>query len=318
MSSARTASSSPIVGQMPGNALFRQVFVVLRDEISRGVYDSSGALPKEEALGERFSVSRITVRRALAELAALGLVDRRHGLGTFVRRNGAVQRSAPSLDTVDALRQVAVETDVKLLEIERGVKPPPDIAQMLKVTPDAMAVHALIFHRATSEAIGTARLIPFSDMDMLQPIRQLLRENGLRARDHVPLATTAEISRFAISNQFRRRNGDNGSRSGVAPECRSNLPCLGLVQELLRQSVARGFTHWAAVMEPKLLRMLAAMGIHFTPVGPLVDHHGLRQPSYCNLIEMLERLKSERPDNWMVVTDAGALMPGLAEERRAA
>ena len=184
---------------------------------------------------------------------------------------------------------------------------------------DAAAVHALIFHRATSEAIGTARLIPFSDMDVLQPIRQLLRENGLRARDHVPLATTAEISRFAISNQFRRRSGDDDS-ARIAPECRSNLPCLGLVQELLRQSVARGLTHWAAVMEPKLLRMLAAMGIHFTPVGPLVDHHGLRQPSYCNLSEMLERLKTERFDHWMVVTDGGALVLGreMAEQRRAA
>ena len=186
---------------------------------------------------------------------------------------------------------------------------------------DGNAVHSLIVHRPTCEAIGTARLIPLSGMDVLQPIRQLLRENGLRARDHVPLATTAEISRFAISNQFRRRSTDNGAaRPGVAPECRSNLPCLGLVQELLRQSVARGFTHWAAVMEPKLLRMLAAMGIHFTPVGPLVDHHGLRQPSYCNLSEMLERLKQERPEHWMVVTDAGALAPEdmAVEERRAA
>ena len=119
------------------------------------------------------------------------------------------------------------------------------------------------------------------------------------------------------------RHWESGTDKGSAkapPECRSNLPCLGLVQELLRQSVTRGFTHWAAVMEPKLLRMLAAMGIHFTPVGPLVDHHGLRQPSYCNLFEMLERLRQERPDHWMVVTDGGALMPGyeMAEERRAA
>ena len=182
---------------------------------------------------------------------------------------------------------------------------------------DGAAVHALIFHRPTSEAIGTARLIPLNGMNALQPIRQLLRENGLRARDHVPLATTAEISRFAISNQFRRRSGDNGSAKAM-PECRSNLPCLGLIQELLRQSLAQGLTHWAAVMEPKLLRMLAVMGIHFVPVGPLVDHHGLRQPSICNLSEMLERLKRDRPEHWMVVTDAGALMPGQAAERRAA
>ncbi|MEO8301475.1 MAG: PEP-CTERM/exosortase system-associated acyltransferase [Rhizomicrobium sp.] len=182
---------------------------------------------------------------------------------------------------------------------------------------DGAAVHSLLFHRPTGEAIGTARLIPLNASDALQPIRQLLRENGLRARDHVPLSTTAEISRFAISNQRRRGGGDDAR---LAPECRGSLPCLGLIQELLRQSMARGLTHWAAVMEPKLLRMLAAMGIHFTPVGPLVDHHGLRQPSYCNLSEMLERLKVERPEHWMVVTEAGALLPEnwVTEERRAA
>jgi N-acyl amino acid synthase of PEP-CTERM/exosortase system len=182
---------------------------------------------------------------------------------------------------------------------------------------DGAAVHALLFHRPTSEAIGTARLIPLSDTDALQPIRQLLRENGLRARDHVPLATTCEISRFAISNQLRRRRCNDGAAE-PAPECRGSLPCLGLIQELVRQSVARGLTHWAAVMEPKLLRMLAVMGIHFTPVGPLVDHHGLRQPSYCCISEMLERLKRERPDHWMVVTEAGTLLPDETQARCAA
>ena len=183
---------------------------------------------------------------------------------------------------------------------------------------DRLAIHSLLFHRPSAKAIGTARLIlpGHSDAD-LSPIRRLLREAGLRGRDHFPIETTAEVSRFAISNQFRRRRGDEGAPV-IAPECRTNLPCLGLVQELLRQSLDRGLTHWAAVMEPKLLRMLAVMGIHFTSVGPLVDHHGLRQPSYCDLSDMLERLRSERPEHWMVVTDGGALMPGAVQTRCAA
>jgi len=184
---------------------------------------------------------------------------------------------------------------------------------------DGMAVHSLIFHRPTSEAIGTARLIPLSEEEALQPVRQLLRESGLRGRDHFPLQTTAEVSRFAISNQFRRGRGDDAAVDAkLERECRGSLPCLGLIQELLRQSIARGLTHWAAVMEPKLLRMLAAMGIHFTPVGPLVSHHGLRQPSYCCISEMLERLKQERPEHWMVVTEAGTLLPEPGEARCAA
>jgi N-acyl amino acid synthase of PEP-CTERM/exosortase system len=183
---------------------------------------------------------------------------------------------------------------------------------------DRLAIHSLLFHRPSGQAIGTARLILPGDGELL-PIRKLLREAGLRGGAYFPIATTAEVSRFAISNQFRRRRGDQGAAI-IAPECRSNLPCLGLVQELLRQSLDRGLTHWAAVMEPKLLRMLAVMGIHFTPVGPLVVHHGLRQPSICNLSEMLEGLRREHFDHWLVVTDGGLLTPEncAVQERQAA
>jgi N-acyl amino acid synthase of PEP-CTERM/exosortase system len=92
-------------------------------------------------------------------------------------------------------------------------------------------------------------------------------------------------------------------------ECRGALPCLGLIREIIRQSHALGLTHWAAVMEPKLLRMLAAIGFHFTPVGPVVSYHGLRQPSYASIPETMARLKRERPDHWRVVTEDGVLMP---------
>jgi len=175
---------------------------------------------------------------------------------------------------------------------------------------DTHAVHSLIFHRPTSEAIGTTRLILRLTGTAL-PIEGLLAEQGIRADDHFPLETAAEVSRFAISNSFRRGVEDVTEARGR--ECRSSMPCLGLIQELLQQSVTLGLTHWTAVMEPKLLRMLAAMGIHFTPVGPIVSHHGLRQPSYCRLSTMLERLKRERPENWMVVTDAGRLAVAESE-----
>jgi len=184
---------------------------------------------------------------------------------------------------------------------------------------DDTALHSLVFHRPSSEAIGTARLIlpqraPQIDGVGGMPIQQLLQESGLRAQDFFPVETTAEVSRFAISNTFRRRPGDNGVVAGNAPqlrdrECRSALPCLGLIQEVVRQSLALGLTHWAAVMEPKLLRMLALMGVHFTPVGPLISHHGMRQPSYGCIVDVLERMRRERPDHWMVATEAGALMP---------
>ncbi|RDK05732.1 GntR family transcriptional regulator [Cupriavidus lacunae] len=125
-----------------GTSLHRQLFMVLRDEIVRGMYPS-GLLPKEEALCERFAVSRITVRRALAELAAEGLVESRHGRGTFVREDGLpMARERPSLSLIDSLRQAAIDTDVQVLQVEQ-VEAPPDVASMLQLVPGEKAVHAL-------------------------------------------------------------------------------------------------------------------------------------------------------------------------------
>jgi N-acyl amino acid synthase of PEP-CTERM/exosortase system len=190
---------------------------------------------------------------------------------------------------------------------------------------DPKAVHSLIFHRPSAEAIGTVRLIlPGAEAGGL-PVQRLLGEIGLNAAHYFPAATTAEVSRFAISNEFRRRRCDNeaplssgDTRGRHESERRGNLPCLGLIQILLRQSIACGTTHWAAVMEPKLLRMLAGMGIHFTSIGPLISHHGIRQPSYCDVHQMLERLRRERPEYWSVVSNGGELSADRPRQRQAA
>src|SRR4051794_30363537 len=85
-----------------GTSLHRQLFLVLKEEISRGLFGPVGALPKEESLCERFGVSRITVRRALADLEAFGLVERRHGRGTFIRGDKLpLTRPNPSLNLID-------------------------------------------------------------------------------------------------------------------------------------------------------------------------------------------------------------------------
>jgi hypothetical protein len=43
---------------------------------------------------------------------------------------------------------------------------------------------------------------------------------------------------------------------------------LGLVQGLVRISQELGLTHWCAVMEPSLLRLLRRTAIHFEPLAP--------------------------------------------------
>lgn len=64
--------------------LYRQVYDALRGRILEGRYAVGDKLPSEAELSEEYSVSSITVKRALDLLRTDGLIVRRPRLGTFV------------------------------------------------------------------------------------------------------------------------------------------------------------------------------------------------------------------------------------------
>ena len=66
--------------------LFRRIANSLAESIGRGDFAIGGQLPTEFALMRMFGASRFTIREALVELRARGLVASRRGLGTVVLR----------------------------------------------------------------------------------------------------------------------------------------------------------------------------------------------------------------------------------------
>ena len=64
--------------------LYQQLERKLRDAIRQKKLAPGDALPAERDLADAFSVSRVTVRKALDGLVDAGLLTRRHGAGTFV------------------------------------------------------------------------------------------------------------------------------------------------------------------------------------------------------------------------------------------
>ena len=75
MKKLQSESSSP---------LYHQLMQRLAEDIERGTYPVGSRIPPEHQLEELYKVSRVTVRRALAELTAEGLLERKQGKGTFV------------------------------------------------------------------------------------------------------------------------------------------------------------------------------------------------------------------------------------------
>lgn len=181
---------------------------------------------------------------------------------------------------------------------------------------DDHSVQGVLFHRPTFGAIGSVRLIlPEGGAEASFPVAELLEQSSLSLSDYVKIDQCIEVSRFAISKEIRRRKSDQleatvVSRAELSRE--ANLAFLSLLQFVLRESVERDILFWTAVMEPKFLRLLARMGICYTPVGPMVMHHGIRQPCYCYLPEMLENARRVHPECWEVLTDGGVLHDALA------
>ena len=56
----------------------------LKGRIRDGEFPPGGRLPSEQTLMQAYDVSRLTLREALARLAALGIIRVRHGKGAFV------------------------------------------------------------------------------------------------------------------------------------------------------------------------------------------------------------------------------------------
>lgn len=117
----------------------RTVFLLLRDAIMSGNLAPGARLPSEMKLTEEYGVSRVTVRRALAELQRMGLVTRRAGSGTVVAQRRPTQPiNVDFANLLSHITEMGRTTSVRVLEFSNQL-PPPDIAAALRLA-DGVAV----------------------------------------------------------------------------------------------------------------------------------------------------------------------------------
>ena len=102
---------------LKSGSLASQARRALERMISEMDLATSNKLPREEELAARLGVSRTTVRQALNDLAADGLVLRRQGRGTFVNVEsmGVRARFSPASELTDAIRRCGHEPGVRLV-----------------------------------------------------------------------------------------------------------------------------------------------------------------------------------------------------------
>jgi N-acyl amino acid synthase of PEP-CTERM/exosortase system len=158
--------------------------------------------------------------------------------------------------------------------------------------------------------IGTIRLILHS-------------EHGFPIENTVPIGFTgkkppvdkiAEISRLAISKEYRRRQGDGlyGAKSfqkvsedGGLADCGriqsekvkiQPYLILGLFKEMYQVSKKMGITHWYMITEKKLWYALKRFDLIFRQIGEPVNYHGLRIPYLGVVAEIEQHLREKHVD----------------------
>ena len=102
-----------------GEAKARQVYLVLRDRIVSGNLSHGRRLPNENELAAAHDVSRVTIRRALAELERERLIERRRSLGTrVIFQPSAAPIVGDITGMLASLADMGRRTTVKLLSFD--------------------------------------------------------------------------------------------------------------------------------------------------------------------------------------------------------
>jgi GntR family transcriptional regulator len=96
-------AAAKLVSSDRGEPLYVQVVATIKAEILKGIYPVGTQLPSEDLLGQRFSVSRHTIREALRRLRDDGLISSRRGAPTTVLKPAASGAYVHEIESINDL-----------------------------------------------------------------------------------------------------------------------------------------------------------------------------------------------------------------------
>jgi N-acyl amino acid synthase of PEP-CTERM/exosortase system len=212
----------------------------------------------------------------------------------------------------EAQRTFAYQIRFKVYSGEAGYFDPRNYADGLEVDAyDARSLQSLVMVKPSGSLVGASRLIlPSQDQATLYqlPFDTVVDASDQDQEKLRQAEATGEASRLCITRELvphLRKLMEQGTIPEMDLVRVGACAKLWAMQGIVAMSARARITHWCAVMEPRLLRSLAQLGIRFTPVGPPVRYYGERQPCYGQIEEILGRVKREFPEAHRILTDDG-------------
>ncbi|PZO03707.1 MAG: histidine utilization repressor [Hyphomicrobiales bacterium] len=127
--------------------IYDQIRRAVRDLILNGTWAPGTSVPPEHALMEQLGASRMTVHRALVQLAREGLITRRRRSGTIVASPPASHAMLDILSIPDEVKRLGQRYDYEVLSREDR-RPSAEIALRFGLKRSEKISHVVTLHRA--------------------------------------------------------------------------------------------------------------------------------------------------------------------------
>ena len=189
--------------------LYFQLYSLLKNNILNGTIEDEQQLPTELALSASLSISRITAKRALDELAAERLVTRQRAKGTYVTHKYVPKPvKAPLVGMLQEIESMARHSNVKVLEVAETL-PPASIREEFGLASGETALKMTRVRIRDDEPFGyyaSWSLGLRSNIDKktlaTTPRLEIFRQNGIEIA-HVRQILTAEAASADVAAELQ-------------------------------------------------------------------------------------------------------------------
>ncbi|MDO8252257.1 MAG: histidine utilization repressor [Rhodoferax sp.] len=124
---------------------YEQVKAFVKARINCGAWRPGDAVPSEAALQQQFGVSRMTVNRAVKELAVEGLVTRVQGSGTVVAQLHRISSTLALRDIHEEVLERGHAHTARVIVLE-SLRADAAMAQTLQLRTGAKVFHSVLVH----------------------------------------------------------------------------------------------------------------------------------------------------------------------------
>lgn len=173
------------------NTLYYQVMLKLKQKIHDGEFPIDSKLPNEQKLQNLFGVSRVTLRKAIDQLSAEGLIEKIQGNGSYVRKPRKVKK---------LLRLNSIES-FSVTAKKNGYSPSSRIVNLEKVIPSRRIQN--IFDLDTSICLNVKRVLLLDDQPAIiddsyisSPFYESLNEKVLKKSLYQALEQSPSIEKL--------------------------------------------------------------------------------------------------------------------------